>query len=355
MPFQSVENSTNNSGPQVLNIPSYNSDTLYYAPSVMQVNKNHINDAYIKEQMEIDYTVKHPNSQFQKFNRYLIKYPDDELTTLVPYVFFVRPDLNIFDRTQTMFANDQISGDPTFRFMYSNAREVLRSLTADYSDLHDYIPYLTNKIETFPTFDYSVLANENTQLFTGYRNYYAGNAIASTTGLQFDITFRDDNNLNTLKLFYIWCYYIDGVVRNKFDARYTYKINRIADYYTSIYYFLCSPDAQKIIYFTKIVGAFPTNAPMSLLSMNLPMNPENKISVSFSAFSVEHMNPIILSEFNYNSRINREGTWARPNTLRPISPIPHYDEVLRTGKTMVGTPYIYSDGNEYYLMWNNDL
>lgn len=342
--------------PNIITIPTYDSKTLFYNPTVQSKNAGGLNDTKLHDEMEIEYTFRHPVSQYRYFNRYLRDFPDDALTNLVPYVFFVRPDLNILNLSQDDFANDSIRGDATLRWLYNNAPEILRMLSADYSNFHDFIPYLGNKIETFPTFDYSLQVNENTQAFTGYRNYYAGNAVQSTTGIQFDITFKENNNLETLKLFFTWLYYIDGVVRNKFVAKNTYRFNRIADYYTSIYYFLCEPDGQKITYYQKITGAFPTNAPMSLLSMNIPMTPETKISISFSAFYVEHMNPIILNEFNYNARMNTKGSWSREPTSRVINPISHYDPILMRGKTFVGTPFIYSDdGQTYYLLWNDDM
>lgn len=342
------------SDPEILNIPSYNYETLFANEEVRKKNSGNINDGYIRDRLEIDYSTRHKTVEFTQFNRYFRRFPDEELTTLIPYVFFVRPDLNILNSDMNDVANNQIRGDGTMRWLYNNVPEVIKSLSADYTQYHDYIPYLGNHVETFPSFDYTLLTSENTQMFTGYRNYYAGNAIQSTSGIQFDITFREDKNLSTTKLFFAWTYYIDGVVRNKFPAKWTYRINRIADYYTSIYYFLCEPDGQKITYYQKIVGAFPTNTPFSVFGMNLPMQPENKISISFSAFSVEHLNPIILSEFNYNSRLNREGEWSRPNTGRSLHPISHYDPILMTGQTFVGTPYVYSDdGQNYYLMWNN--
>lgn len=341
---------------EILTVPTYDSRTLFYNQKVASRNVGNMNDDKLHEEMEIEYTERQANSQYRYFNRYLRDFPDDALTSLVPYVFFIRPDLNILNLSQDDFANDQIRGDATFRWLYGNCPEILRMLSSNFTNYHDFMPYLGSKVETFPTFDFSLQVNENTQAFTGYRNFYSGNAIQSTTGIQFDITFKENNNLETLKLFFAWLYYIDGVVRNKFVAKDTYRFNRIADYYTSIYYILCEPDGQKITYYQKITGAFPTNAPMSLLSMNIPMTPESKINISFSGFYVEHMNPIILSEFNYNSRMNQQGEWSRDPVSRRISAISHYDPILMRGKTFVGTPFIYSqDGKDYYLMWNDDM
>ena len=339
----------------VIPIPSYNSRTLFYNSKVAAKNVGRMNDEKLHNEMEIEYTTRNPDAEYRYFNRYLVDYPDSALTSLVPYVFFVRPDLNILNLAQDDFANKAIRGDATMRWLYNNCPEVLRMLSSNFTQYHDFIPYLGSKVETFPTFDFSLQVNENTQAFTGYRNFYSGNAVQSTTGIQFDVTFKENKNLETLKLFFAWLYYIDGVIRNKFVAKDSYRFNRIADYYTSIYYILCEPDGQKITYYQKITGAFPTNAPMSLLSMNVPMRPENKVNISFSAFYVEHMNPIILSEFNYNSRMNMKGNWSRFPVARRMKIAPHYDPILMRGKTFVGTPYIYSEnGSDYYLMWNDD-
>lgn len=340
---------------QILNIPMLTRDNLFDVDTTIQKNFNGIDDWTIRQRLEIDYTTQNKDAAFYKFNRYLKKFPDDELTTLVPYVFLVRPDLNILNSSLDNYANDTISGDPTIRWLFNNCPDTIRSLSTHFSSNHDYIPYLCNRVETFPTFDFSLKVNDVTQAFTGYKSFYAGNAIESTTGIQFDITFSEDKNLNTLKLFFAWTYYIDGIMRNKFIPKDVYRFNRIADYYTSIYYFLCKPDAQEIVYFQKIVGAFPTNAPMSLLSMNLPMTPDTKVNISFSAFYVEQLNPVILSEFNYNSRMNYNGNWSRDPYIRPLNPVPHYETDIMSGRTFVGTPYVYSDdGKTYYLLWNEE-
>ncbi len=348
--------------PQIIQIPSFTADNLFTNPQALLSNRSGETDKSIKDRLEIEYTHKNARAfpEYRKFNRYLQLFPDEELTSLIPYVFFVRPDLNILTKKgeTLMFANPVVENDPTFRWLASDCPEALISLSSDFTDDHDFLPFIGNHVESFPTFDYSLIVNDNTQAFTGYRSFYAGNAIQSTTGVQFDIEFRDTKDLETSKLFYAWAYYIDGIVRNKFPMKPEYRANRIADYYTSMYYFLCAPDGERIVYYEKIVGAFPTNVPLSGLALNMPMTPNQKISISFSAFNVEHMNPIILSEFNYNARmIQREGneTWKRQGKWRadPSRRARHYDPDLMRGKTFVGHPYVWSDdGSTYYLLWN---
>lgn len=326
---------------------------------------------------------KDKNARFNGFNRYGLIYPDDEIDNLITYVFIVRPDLNIvhfnggFSTLRTAMLSDSAQNDPTFNFFFSTAenRELLEMLSADYSSYHDFIPMLVGRTNSFPIQDYEIRNDAVGQLFTNYKYYIPGKADESTSGINFSIDFRDDKDLSVLKLFYIWAYYIHQVMNGQIYANDTYRKNKIADYYTSMYQITCGADGQEIKYFSKITGAIPTGVPLSDMSFNRSSAPDTTRSVSFVAATIEHWNPMIIREFNYNAHIYKNiqsssgesvnlgssnqniyygNSIGKPMTVTSMKEVfePHHDSALNTGKWITGSPMIVSDREgKYYLQW----
>ena len=314
---------------------------------------------------------------FKDFNRYYQVYPDEEQSQLIEYVFIVRPDLNILEDdgltlkgASTRSALETIYQDPTFRYLNADSPGLLKQLcNSAYQDRehtngkgHDFISFLVGRTDSFSVSDYTLGSYDDSQLFTGFKFVYPGNANASQSGVSFDIGFRDDENLNLSKFFYAWCYYIDGELKGKYPPTYKYIGTKIADYMTSMYYFVCGPDGSEIKFFQKIVGCFPTGAPLSFYSMNMGGGIDSpKISIPFTGAMPESMNPLILYEFNKNSGIydmktqsfksNITGDWISKHVLSS------YDKNLRGGVINVGKPFIITgtknNALKYYLVWED--
>ncbi len=297
------------------------------------------------EQVHIDGNLQPPSfqSMFQNFDRFYSVYPNIELTDLKQYVFLVRPELNVLSDSNPNKVSDTCSKDNWMKLMAKDNNIMMRHLTTALDPNHDFMTYLVGRTESLQIPDYSLKNYSISQPYTNFLMPYATNAIESRTGGTFDIIFREDNMLRLHKLFYTWMYYIDGVSRDIFKPKYKYIIYNKFDYVTSVYHFVCAPDGESILWWSKYTGCTPINVPNSDMSFNLRGSPDNKLAISFAYFLHEAMTPDILADFNENSR-------ASMNQY-----VPTYDEYSHgTGNALVGAPFIHrrdSEAYQYYLRW----
>ena len=350
-----------------------------------------IQDKNIKFNLNMNYGSSYGNTA-KYFDRLYSVYPTMELDNLCQYVFIIRPDLNILKKDGTGLIeiskakmnsghcqNLSPHNDQLFRYMLKKYPTMLKSLTSSLSGSHDFIPFLVGRTESLQLADFSIKDYKMNQPYTNYNLPYASHGLESTTGGEFEISFRDDADLRIHKLFQTWIYYIDGVTRNKFAPKHDYiKYNKI-DYATSIYCITCKADAETIIHWSKYTGAFPITAPNSDLSFNLRGTPSSKLSIPFHYFRQESLDPYILVDFNKNAHVtkpNKQGYIPiyRSKTLNNIGlKDPRtsaqkkihnnlsgsevlfrkgYPIALGSGNGLVGCPYIYKDSNnDYKLRW----
>lgn len=258
------------------------------------------------------------------FDRLYSVYPSKELDSVCQYVFIVRPDLYIFNRnmkvrngtalmsyTQKQLntgyrPNSSPSRDEFIKMMYRQNPLMVKSLTRELSASHDFIPFLVGRTESLQVPDYSIKTYQLNQPYTNYNLPYASHALESMTGGQFEVTFREDNNYHVHKLFQTWLYYINAVTRNMFGPHMDHIRHNIIDYATSVYCITCRPDAKTIIYWTKYTGAIPTSVPNSDTGFNLRGTVNNKVTIPFSYFHQESLNPYIIYDFNQNSHITKD-------------------------------------------------
>lgn len=326
---------------------------------------------------------------YGQFNRYRQIYPDDELDMLTYYVFMVKPDLNIMNPNRSesnnlyseMCLSENVRKDPTIATINAENPGLLKMLSASSynksystgSGAHDFIPFLVGRTNSYQLSDYTLASYEDAQLFTGYKFIYPGNANASLSGVTMDIEFRDDKNLSVSKFFYVWAYYIDGILKGHFVPYNRYVGTKIADYMTSIYFFVCGPDGSEIKFYGKLVGAYPTNIPISNWGFQGTTNSvNNTLSVSFAGAAPEVLNAAILAEFNQNAGLYNmlQGTGVLNNGV-DISPwakqnaILSYHELSRTPVWTANRPFVVrgstknpTSGNrptKYYLMWSGNM
>lgn len=309
-------------------------------PTRMNSYQDNPYDKEMRTALNMDKTTM---DKFRNFNRYMSIYVDDEMSSVIPYVFIVRPDLNILSSNGNSLVSPYIENDPYFQYMFRNHKEVLESLTVSLDASHDFISFLLDRTESFQLTDTSIKYYSIVQPFTGYQIFFANNASESVSGISFDITFRETNDYLITKLFNTWVYYIDGVARNMFQPRKQYVYEDKLDYASSIYYLICAPNGEDILYFAKNIGVFPVNVPHSSHSHNLHGTPENKVNVSFVGAWQEALNPLALKDFNKNSGCDSTNT--------SFAYIKNYNPFSNTGTSIVGAPYIDYVNGKYKLRW----
>lgn len=289
---------------------------------------------------------------YQNFNRYYTIFPDIELGDVKSWVFITRPDLFIYDNNmkESKLAGSpgtftegmtSIYYDPYMRYMRHMHAIILKSLTSQLTETHDFIPFLVDRTESLQLQDLSIKNYEVTQMFTGHKLEYAGNGLESKTGGTLEISFREDYYCRVTKFFNTWLHYIDGVTRDIFRPRREYVYLNKLDYTCSIYQIVTNPTGNDIIYFAKYTGCFPLNANHSNFSHQLRGTPDNKVSVTFAYSHFDALNLEIITDFNYNSRYHGEI-------------LPHSDKYLHGGEFISGAPYIRikNGGYGYVLAWN---
>lgn len=267
---------------------------------------------------------------FNKFNRWRMAFPDYNLSKSTSYIFFTRPDLNLLENVNASnyILTKQFEKDPYFYYLYKNNMNILLSLTSEFSKEHDFHPFLSNLSNSFEVSDQYIKTIEIGETLTGYKVQYGKNNIESKTSGTFGISYTDDRELTIYKTHKAWIEYISKVFRGECSPKEEYLKGKIIDYACSVYYFLCGP-SDEILFWTKCYGVFPTNEPSSAFSWakdSMVKIPNYTINYAY-AFK-EDFNPLILSEFNMNSKGNY--TYLKS----------YEKNLLTSGTTLTGAPFI---------------
>ena len=283
------------------------------------------------------------------FNRFYSVFPDMEMPTdLKSYVFFTRPEMNLvggstsLSNQPTIRIADDNKHDTRLQYLAAMNPEIMYMLTEDYSNEHQFIPYLQSRAESLQIPDYQIRTSEFTVPFFSYKFTYPTVTNESITGGTFDVTFREDSELRITKLFQFWIYYMDAIMKDKMKPSRTHILDNSYDFMCSVYEIITDPTSEKILFWAKYTGCFPTSVPLSNLSHNLRSTVENKVSVQFSYMMVEAMEPRVIMDFNNNS--------TSATNYAPI-----YDESFgMVGESLVGSPRIVptTDQHGLLLKWN---
>lgn len=272
---------------------------------------------------------------FSKFNRYKVAYPDYYLAKSTSHVFFTRPSLYLLDKTGKSL-NSQLKTDPFYNMLMDSNPELVRSLTTHMSASHDFYPLLSNGASSFEVPDEYLKTIEHGETFTGYKMVYGRHSVESLSAGQFSITFQDDSDLNIFRSIKAWVEYINRVTRGDLKPIREHITKRILDYASGVYYFLCGPDGETILFWTKFFGVFPLNVPSSITSWargNSVKMPE--LNVNFAWSFKEDLMPVTLAEFNMNC--SSDFVYKKN----------YYPETQNGGRSLSGAPFVSSSKDAY--------
>lgn len=298
---------------------------------------------------EVNLNLNFPSYQayYNNFDRLYSIYTDIELQSLRQWVFFVRPECNIVNEYNPTVISNNCRNDRFMQYMVQAHNVVSRQLTMELTSNHDFMTFPLGRIESMQIPDLSIKNSTISQPYTNLLMPYGGNAWESKTGGTFDVTFREDSELRIHRLIQLWVHYIDCVSRGEFAPKDKYvRFNKI-DYASSVYYVICAPNGEDILWWSKYTGVFPTSVPNSDLGFNLRGEVDNKVSVPFVYYYHESLNPDIMADFNRNAK-TEYGNY----TYQPF--YTESDESLGSGNGIVGAPFI--SGNMvsgYKLRWKS--
>lgn len=354
--WSQITNSTVMVNGQLTNFPGV--DSLILNRSVLAASTNFgtsevtgYNAVYPTQAMLDESALIHSNlninpadedSYYKNFDRYYSIYLDKEMDALRQWAFFVRPECNLVNPADPTKISTNCKNDDFIKNMVTGYNITTRQLTMELTSAHDFMTFPNAKIESLQIPDLSIKNSTISQPYTNLLMPYGGNAWESQTGGTFDISFRDDNMLRIHYMIQLWVHYIDCVSRGALDPKAKfYQYNKL-DYATSLYYFVCKPDGESIVWWSKYTGVFPTTAPNSDMGFNLRGTAEPRLSVPFVYYFHEALNPDILVDFNRNARVSGVQSY-----------VPHYNpDSVGTGNGVVGCPFVSGNSaNGYKLRW----
>lgn len=236
------------------------------------------------------------------------------------YLFFTKPDLNIFGLTDdngwntgsyfdyNTELNSYLASIPFFNeanIRHGNAlRQLQYSVKDSYGVLNPFMYTLTNGVTSkldLPSI--TAESKESTGNIMGTAIQYRGHSYKSDNGYDFSLSFTDTAYLEIYTILKAYDEYMRLLKTGEIRPIRKYVENRIIPEQFSIYKFLVGDDGETILYYAKLTGCYFTDVPRS--DMSDPGNDGFKFSASFHAQFVEDSNPMIINEFN---RISPGGT-----------------------------------------------
>lgn len=277
-----------------------------------------------------------------QFNRFRIQYPDYERQRLIPYVFFTRPDLNLYVSGSTKHT-ESLKANPQLDYLVASNPLTARSLTLEYTSEHVLNPLLCNRVASFDTSDDTLEVGESGETFTGYKLKIAKNTVKSTTGGSLNIKFPETYNLAITTMHQIWVGYENAVYRGLMEPQQKYITGKILDYACDIFYFLA--DSEGVIRFwSQIFGALPTNVNKSVFSYDegsLVSFPS--VSITYEYFRRKDWEPDTIVDFNIAAGMNSDsavkmtGQEGQPRFPYLVDYVP---ALGHSGRTWSGPPFI---------------
>lgn len=231
------------------------------------------------------------------FNRFKIVFPGQQLENSIGYVFFTKPDLNLFARySNGATINTEIANRYEFVDLLKTDPELFRCLQ-DNQGGGPFIYPLCNAVQNFPTKDEIIKTRESVETANDWKVMYAHRINDSRASDSVDLTFLDDRNLTVYKTLKIWVNYMNlisiGLIKPHPDNR----RDKILDYASSIYYFLTDETGTNIIYYCKLVGTFPLNIPSSAMGWDKGSSKQLEYNVTFQ-YSMKDESPLVIRDFN---------------------------------------------------------
>ena len=259
-----------------------------------------LHSANIFRRNEID--LHHKVYRFGLFNPY------GTLTNTREFLFFTKPDLNIYKRNDTTGAvtksalNENLEDIPFGRDLLKSRKNTIEMLQLSSNSEDNFNHLLQNQV--ISNLDIPGLSAETVDTpvnMYGVGFSYRGSSEASDDSFDFSLEFRDDKWLDTYYFFKAYEEYENLKHHGLIRPWKKYIEDKIIHDQFAIYKFLVDEDMETIIYYAKFYGVMPKSLPRDVFSSS---NFDNGLSYSidFKAAFFEDMKPEIIQDFNYDSK-----------------------------------------------------
>lgn len=255
--------------------------------------------------------------KLQRFSRFGYKDMHNAIGKTREYLFFTKPDLNLYSDGRGRTLNREVSlHSPTISEIHRYDNRILHNLQSSINgELVGDIPFmyiLSNTVRnTLDLPDNTATEFESNRTRMGTRIHTRKHSLLSDEDHDFSLEFEEDRRLSIYLLFKAWDEYSNlkniGLVAPERD----YILRRILHDQITVFKIIVGRDGRTILYYACAVGVYLKNAPRQSFS-----NVENAIthSVGFKANFIDDMDPAILFHFNSINNFNR--TPRRMNSIR---------------------------------------
>lgn len=255
--------------------------------------------AGIYKRNEIDY--------FSKRYRFGILNPYESLTNCREYLFFTKPDLNIYPRDNTNGSvskelNSYLQTKPYWRELASKNYEIIKLLQMSIDPGDKFNHLLENMVQSnldVPGVTAEMIETPNNMYGVGYT--YRGSSEASDDSFDFSLEFKDTKYLPVYHFFKAYEDYETLKHHGQLEPWRQYIMDKILYDQYSIYKFIVDVDGETIIYYAKFFGVKSKSLPRDVFS-NTNFDNGLSYSIDFNAAFFDDMKPYILTNFNEISR-----------------------------------------------------
>ena len=275
----------------------------------------------------------------------------DEIHTTKEYLFFTKPDLNIYPTNNmgSLRLNDGLINQPYWLELVDKHPEVLFCLQDSLSISGDHFNHLLeNCVQSnlsIPGLSSEMIDTPTNLYGIGYQ--YHGSAEASDDSFDFSLEFKDVKGLPVYHFFkayedYQILKHHGVIVPNK-----NYVVNKILNDQYCIFKFLVDEDGESLVYYAQLYGVKSKSIPREVFDSTSYDNGLS-YSIDFNAAFFDDMKPQIIKNFNLISE-------ARYNNAKYQVSI-HNELVDRADGRSVCAAYIVYDPSRkvYKLKWRGD-
>ena len=186
------------------------------------------------------------------YNRFKTANPNTVLSRAFSHVFFLRPDLNILQRSGSDWGlADGVADKSQYYYVWKSNPTILKELVRDTYPNHDFMLTFSNAAKSFQLSDEFVETDTAGQSYLGYKVPYSKTNAASKVNGSFDVEMSDNRDLDIYRTLKIWTDYMSDVYRGIITPQDKYVLQRQFDYTTVAYYIMCREDNETIIFWSK--------------------------------------------------------------------------------------------------------
>lgn len=240
---------------------------------------------------------------FNKTYRFGVFNPFGTISNAREFLFFTKPDLNIYDReddsgTVKNKLVSNLSNLPYWKDLAKNRKNIIKSLQLSADPKDNFNHLLQNQV----TSNLEVSGLTATSIDTATNMYgvsisYRGSSEASDDNLDFSLEFKDTKWLDVYYFFKTYEEYETLKHHGTIRPWKKYIENKIIHDQFCIYKFIVDEDMETIIYWAKYYGVMPMSLPRDAFS-NANFDNGISYSIDFKAAFFEDMKPEILDDFN---------------------------------------------------------